>query len=165
MSKIEAGGQLQIEEQPFSLRKLASGVVQLLQPRAQERGLALAADLAEDIPDWLQGDAGRLRQVLMNLAGNGLKFTDRGGVKIRVRRLGAEVPRVRLRFEVQDTGAGISAADSARLFQAFTQVDSSATRRRAGTGLGLAISKRIVELMGGGHGPGERPRPELAVLV
>ena len=149
MSKIEAGGQLQIEEQPFSLRKLASGVVQLLQPRAQERGLALVADLAEEIPDWLLGDAGRLRQVLMNLAGNGLKFTDRGGVKIRVRLLGAEALRVRLRFEVQDTGAGISAADSARLFQAFTQVDSSAARRRAGTGLGLAISKRIVELMGG----------------
>ena len=165
LSKIEAGGQLQIEEQPFSLRKLAGGVVQLLQPRAQERGLSLAADLAEDIPDWLQGDAGRLRQVLMNLAGNGLKFTDRGGVKIRVRLLGVvgrvpspgAAPRVRLRFEVQDTGAGISAADSARLFQAFTQVDSSATRRRAGTGLGLAISKRIVELMGGCMGLESEP--------
>jgi len=152
LSKIEAGGQLQIEEQPFSLRKLASGVVQLLQPRAQERGLALVADLAEEIPDWLLGDAGRLRQVLMNLAGNGLKFTDRGGVKIRVRLLGAEALRVRLRFEVQDMGAGISAADDARLFQAFTLVDSSPSRRRGGTGLGLAISRRIVELMGGRMG-------------
>jgi len=149
LSKIEAGGQLQIEEQPLSLRKLADGVVQLLQPRAQERGLALAVDLAEDIPDWLQGDAGRLRQVLMNLAGNGLKFTDRGGVTIRVRWLKSAEPRVRLRFEVQDTGVGISAADSARLFQPFTQVDSSPSRRRGGTGLGLAISKRIVEQMGG----------------
>jgi CheY-like chemotaxis protein len=196
LSKIEAGGQLQIEAQPLSLRKLVGGVVQLLQPRAEERGLALAADLAEDIPDWLQGDAGRLRQVLMNLAGNGLKFTDRGGMTIRVRRLGTEASRagrpgglqlqgegapersgdslsppcqdpaagdrrspprsaereaarVRLRFEVQDTGIGISAADSARLFQPFIQADSGAARRRGGTGLGLVISQRIVELMDG----------------
>ena len=93
----------------------------------------------------------------MNLAGNGLKFTDRGGVTIRVRLLGVvgrvpspgAAPRVRLRFEVQDTGAGISAADSARLFQPFVQVDSGASRRRGGTGLGLAISRLIVELMGG----------------
>ena len=148
-SKIEAGSQLQIEEQPLNLRKLAGGVVQLLGPRAAERGLTLAADLAADIPDWLKGDAGRLRQVLINLAGNGLKFTDQGGVNIRVRRLGTEAPRVRLRFEVQDTGIGISAEDGARLFQPFVQADGGAAGRRGGTGLGLAISKRIVELMGG----------------
>ena len=159
LSKIEAGGQLQIEAQPLSLRKLTGGVVQLLQPRAQERGLALTADLAADIPHWLKGDAGRLRQVLMNLAGNGLKFTDHGGVKISVRLCGSEASSatpnpqpVRLRFEVQDTGIGISAEDGARLFQPFTQVDSSPTRRRGGTGLGLAISRRIVELMGGRMG-------------
>jgi two-component system, sensor histidine kinase and response regulator len=152
LSKIEAGGPLDIDEQPLSLRNLVDGVVRLLQTRAGGHGLSLASDLAGDIPPWLKGDTGRLRQVLMNLAGNGLKFTDRGGVTIRVRRLGAEAPRVWLRFEVQDTGVGISAADSARLFQAFTQVDSSATRRRGGTGLGLAISKRIVELMGGRMG-------------
>ena len=152
LSKIEAGGQLQMDEKPFSLPALAGGLMQLLQPRAAERGLALAADLAGDIPDWLKGDAGRLRQVLMNLAGNGLKFTDRGGVNIRVRRLGTEAARVRLRFEVQDTGIGISAGDCARLFQPFTQADNSASRRRGGTGLGLVISRRIVELMGGRMG-------------
>ncbi|MEI8043971.1 MAG: PAS domain S-box protein, partial [Verrucomicrobiota bacterium] len=79
LSKIEAGGQLPMDEQPLSLRKLAGDLVRLLEPRAQERGLALAADVAEDIPDWIKGDEGHLRQVLMNLAGNGLKFTDRGG--------------------------------------------------------------------------------------
>jgi CheY-like chemotaxis protein len=149
LSKIEAGGQLEIDEQPLSLHKLVDGVDRLLQARAGDRGLSLATDLAGDIPPWLKGDAGRLRQVLMNLASNGLKFTDRGGVTIRVRLLGTEAPRVRLRFEVQDTGIGISAADSARLFQPFIQVDSGASRRRGGTGLGLVISKRIVELMGG----------------
>ena len=160
-SKIEAGGQFQIEEQPLHLRKLAGGVVQLLQPRAAERGLALTAELAAEIPDWLKGDAGRLRQVLINLAGNGLKFTDRGGVSIRVRPLDTEdssatpTPhhaQVRLRFEVQDTGIGLSAEDAARLFQPFVQADGGAARRRGGTGLGLAISKRIVELMGGRMG-------------
>jgi PAS domain S-box-containing protein len=152
LSKIEAGGQFPIEEQPLSLRKLAGDLVRLLESRAQERGLALAADVAEDIPEWIKGDAGRLRQVLMNLAGNGLKFTDRGGVTIRVRRLGMEAARVRLRFEVQDTGIGLSPEDRVRLFQPFVQADSAAAQRRGGTGLGLAISKRIVELMGGRMG-------------
>ena len=152
ISKIEAGEQLPMDEQPLSLRKLAGDLVQLLQPRAQERGLALAADVAEDIPEWIKGDAGRLRQVLMNLAGNGLKFTDRGGVTIRVRRIRVEAARIGLRFEVRDTGIGLSPEDSARLFQPFIQADSSASRRRGGTGLGLAISKRIVELMGGRMG-------------
>ena len=149
LSKIEAGGQFPIDAQPLNLHKLAGGVVQMLQSRAEERGLALAADVAADIPAWVRGDAVRLRQVLINLAGNGLKFTERGGVTIRLRRLESEDPRVRLRFEVQDTGIGISAEDGARLFQPFIQVDSSASRRRGGTGLGLVISKRIVELMDG----------------
>ena len=149
LSKIEAGGQFPIDAQPLNLHKLAGGVVQMLQSRAEERGLALAADVAADIPAWVRGDAVRLRQVLINLAGNGLKFTERGGVTIRLRRLESEDPWVRLRFEVQDTGIGISAEDGARLFQPFIQVDSSASRRRGGTGLGLVISKRIVELMDG----------------
>ncbi|MCX6892099.1 MAG: ATP-binding protein, partial [Verrucomicrobia bacterium] len=135
LSKIEAGGQLPMDERPMSLRKLAGDLVRLLEPRAQERGLALAADLAEVIPDWIKGDSGRLRQVLLNLAGNGLKFTDRGGVTIRVSCLGTEGGRVRLRFEVRDTGIGLSPEDSARLFQPFIQADSSASRRRGGTGL------------------------------
>ena len=152
ISKIEAGGEFPLEEQPLSLRNLTGDLMRLLQPRAGDRGLTLGTDLAEDIPDWVKGDAGRLRQVLMNLAGNGLKFTDRGGVAIRVRSLGVEESCVGLRFEVRDTGIGISAEDVARLFQPFSQADSSASRQRGGTGLGLAISKRIVELMGGSMG-------------
>ena len=148
-SKIEAGEHFQIEEEVFSLHELVEAVGQLLQPRAAARGIALTIEVAADIPDFLQSDGGRLRQVLVNLVGNGLKFTDHGAVTIRVRRVQAEVGRVRLRFEVQDTGIGIGVDDLARLFQPFIQADSSASRRRGGTGLGLAISKRIVELMGG----------------
>jgi PAS domain S-box-containing protein len=151
-SKIEAGDHFQLDEEAFNLRKLVSGLVQLLQPRAEARGLVLAAELAAGIPDYLQGDDGRLRQVLMNLAGNAIKFTDQGGVQVRVQCLGSEERRVRLRFEVADTGIGISAEQTTRLFQPFTQADSGASRRRGGTGLGLAISKRIVELMGGSIG-------------
>ena len=151
-SKIEAGESFQLEAVDFRLPELVHGVLQLLQPRAQARGLALTVELADGLPDTVRGDDGRLRQVLMNLVGNGLKFTDRGGVKIRARCLNAQESRVRLRFEVADTGIGISAEDSARLFQPFTQANGSASGGRGGTGLGLAISKRIVELMGGGIG-------------
>ena len=154
-SKIEAGDHFQLEAEVFSLRKLVGGLVQLLQPRAEARGLALAVELAEGIPDYLRGDDGRLRQVLMNLVGNAIKFTDQGGVKVRVQVRpphSEEAGRVGLRFEVADTGIGISAEERVRLFQPFTQADSSASRRRGGTGLGLAISKRIVELMGGSLG-------------
>jgi CheY-like chemotaxis protein/nitrogen-specific signal transduction histidine kinase len=149
LSKIEAGGYFPLDKRPLSLHELTDGVVRLLQPRAQERGLTLAVDPGEGIPDWRLGDAGRLRQVLMNLVGNGLKFIDRGGVKIRVRLIGSEAPQTSLRFEVQDTGIGLSAEDCARLFQPFSQANGTASARRGGTGLGLAISKRIVELMGG----------------
>ena len=148
-SKIEAREHLQLEEEVFSLNELVSGVVQLLQPRAETSGIGLTAELADGIPDNLKSDDGRLRQVLVNLVGNGIKFTDQGGVRIRVLHLHSEESRMRLRFEVEDTGIGISAEDIARLFTPFTQADSSASRRRGGTGLGLAISKRIVELMGG----------------
>ena len=148
-SKIEAGGDFLLDEQIFSLRHLTDGLMRLLQPQAGERGLTLVADLAEDLPECVRGDAHRLRQVLMNLLGNGLKFTDRGGVTLRMRSLGLQGTRARLRVEVQDTGIGISAEDAARLFQPFTQADSSASRLRGGTGLGLAISKRIIDLMGG----------------
>ena len=151
-SKIEAGDHFQLELEVFSLRELVDGVVRLLKPRADERRIALAAELAADIPDCLKSDNGRLRQVVMNLVGNAIKFTDQGGVKVRVQCPQSQARQVRLRFEVADTGIGISAEDAARLFEPFTQADSGASRRRGGTGLGLAISKRIVELMGGRMG-------------
>ena len=156
-SKIEAGEHFQVEETVFSLPGLVTGVVQLLMPRAQARQLSLTAELAVGLPGTLKSDDGRLRQVLINLAGNAIKFTDRGGVQVRVRCLSSEERRARLRFEVQDTGIGISAEDGARLFQPFTQADSRDSRLRGGTGLGLAISKGIVERMGGCMGMDSTP--------
>jgi signal transduction histidine kinase/HPt (histidine-containing phosphotransfer) domain-containing protein/ActR/RegA family two-component response regulator len=148
-SKIEAGESFKLEEEVFSLRQLVDGVVHLLHPRAEAQGIALNALVAADVPDLLRSDDGRLRQVLVNLVGNGVKFTDHGSVTIRLSCTDPAGERVRLRFEVADTGIGIAPADAARLFRPFTQADSSATRRRGGTGLGLAISKRIVERLGG----------------
>jgi len=147
-SKIEAG-QLRLELTHFELRPLVAGVLELLQTRAQEKGLALTMDIAADVPIGLRSDDGRLRQVLLNLTGNSLKFTKHGGVRVRVRVLGKPEARVRLRFEIEDSGIGISAADQAALFQPFTQVNMAETRKQGGTGLGLAISRRIVELLGG----------------
>ena len=156
-SKVETGGQFQLEEEVFSLHRLVDDVVLLLRPRAEASGIALTAEVNPGIPDTLESDDGRLRQVLVNLVGNAIKFTDQGGVAVRVQGRRAEADRVHLRFEVQDTGIGMTPANIARLFQPFTQVDSSASRRRGGTGLGLAISKHIVELMGGRIGVESTP--------
>ena len=147
-SKIEAG-QMCLELEACALRPLVAEVLQLLQVRAQAKGLTLAADLAETVPAAVLTDAGRLRQLLINLVGNGIKFTERGGIIIRVQGLPAEGPQARLRFEVEDSGIGISAADQAQLFQPFIQVNRTQTRKQVGTGLGLAISSRIATLFGG----------------
>ncbi len=148
-SKIESGEQLQFEDEDFSLRELVGGVVQLLRPRAGSGGIQIEATVAAEVPDKLRSDDGRLRQVLVNLVGNAIKFTDRGSVNIKVLYLAEAADTVHLRFEVQDTGIGIRPEDQARLFQPFTQADSSASRRRGGTGLGLVICRRIVEMLGG----------------
>ena len=162
LSRIESGEHLQIEEELFSLRELVAGVAQMLRPRALASNISLTTQVSPDVPDWLSSDDGRLRQVLVNLAGNAIKFTEQGSVTVRVRCLQQDEQSVRLRFEVQDTGIGIRPEDQPRLFQPFVQTDSSSSRRRAGTGLGLAISKRIVELMGGSIGlesaPGQGSR-------
>ena len=147
-SKLEAG-RLELADEAFDPAKLVDGVVTLLRPRAQEKGLALETRLASDLARGLRGDAGRLRQVLLNLVGNAIKFTEAGFVRIEVEgRLGSDgvVP---LRFAVSDSGIGIPEQAQALLFREFMQVDPSATRRFGGTGLGLAISRRIVEAMGG----------------
>ena len=148
-SKIEAGEELALHPESFSLRNLAEGVMKLLQPRVQSRGISLVLEVDSAVPDGLQGDAGRLRQILVNLVGNGVKFTTQGSVYLRICPAQGLASAVGLRFEILDTGIGIEPADIGRLFQPFSQVDSSASRRRGGTGLGLAISKRIVEMMGG----------------
>ena len=147
-SKIEAG-QLPLEMETVRLQPILDGVVALFGTRARERGLTLTADVSPEVPAVLHTDDGRLRQVLVNLVGNAIKFTVRGGVQVRVRRLAAASPRVRLRFEVEDSGAGIAVADQERLFQPFTQFGTGPERKRGGTGLGLAISRRLVELLGG----------------
>ena len=143
-SKIEAG-RLDLESIPFDLAGVVSDVVELLAPRAQAKGIEIAADLDDDLPQRVVGDAARLRQVLLNLASNAVKFTEEGGVAVRVER--ADIARVR--FTVKDTGPGVGADAHERIFREFEQGDSTLARHHGGTGLGLAIAGRIVERMGG----------------
>ena len=144
-SKIEAG-RLDLVAEPFALSALVEEAVELLGPRAQAKGLEICCYVDERLPAHVVGDAARLRQVLFNLAGNAIKFTEHGGVSILVE------PAARpdaVAISVRDSGIGISAEDRSRIFLEFEQVDSGAARKFAGTGLGLTISKRIVESMGG----------------
>jgi CheY-like chemotaxis protein/HPt (histidine-containing phosphotransfer) domain-containing protein len=155
-SKLEAG-RLEIESVDFDLRHLLEAVVALLGSKAGEKGIYLDGQVADDIPRWLRGDPTRLRQVLLNLTGNSIKFTEKGGVLIRVDRREPHDGNVDLHFAVVDTGIGISEEARAKLFGSFSQADSSITRRFGGTGLGLAISKQIVTLIGGTIGVDSEP--------
>jgi signal transduction histidine kinase/CheY-like chemotaxis protein len=147
-SKIEAG-RLEVERTPFSLSRELACMARMFAPQAAQRDLDLDVELAGDAPDLLLGDALRLRQVLANLIGNALKFTPAGQIRVTARRQAADDDRVRVLFEVVDTGIGISADKQARIFEAFQQADITSTRRFGGTGLGLTISSRLVELLGG----------------
>jgi PAS domain S-box-containing protein len=149
-SKIEAK-RMELEVTGFDLRATVEEVADMLALKAFEKGLQFNCLLPEGIPVRLRGDAGRLRQVLVNLTGNAIKFTEHGEVSVDVKRLdaGEDEGHCLLRFEVQDTGIGIDAERQVQLFQSFYQVDATTTRRFGGTGLGLAISKQLVELMGG----------------
>lgn len=150
LSKIEAG-KLEIEQIDFSLERLLRTVGDLVSERAAAKQLELVVDVQPDVPDSLRGDPLRIRQVLINFTTNAVKFTERGEIVIRVARCAGEhaESRVRLHFEVRDTGIGIDADAIPRLFRSFEQADSSTTRRYGGSGLGLAISHRLVTLMGG----------------
>jgi signal transduction histidine kinase/DNA-binding response OmpR family regulator len=148
ISKLEAG-KVEIEEVDFSLVNLVEDAVELMAPRAQEKGLELAAWLDQGARDMFQGDANRLRQVLLNLLSNAVKFTEHGHVAVEVRTLAAAEGSRKLRLQVTDTGIGLSEDAKARLFQKFEQADGSITRRYGGTGLGLSICRQLVELMGG----------------
>jgi two-component system, sensor histidine kinase and response regulator len=147
-SKIEAR-RLDLEHTDFELRETAGDAVKLLALRASEKGIELAVHIAPDVPERLTGDPGRLRQVLLNVLGNAIKFTAEGEVVLDVAVESTGVDRVTLHFAVADTGIGIPAEKQQQIFQAFTQADASTTRRFGGTGLGLAIASRLVELMGG----------------
>mgnify|MGYP003460724028 FL=1 len=147
-SKLEAS-KLQLESTTFNLRESLESVIQLLERPAQSKGLRLSLQIDPSVRLPVRGDPVRLRQVLSNLISNAVKFTERGSISLSVRKVGDTSAQHQLRFEVRDTGIGISMAAQERLFQAFSQADASTTRLYGGTGLGLAISKRIIDLMGG----------------
>ncbi len=150
-SKIEAG-HLDLDNSPFALREMIAEVVTMLSPQAFGKGLKLTLDAEPDLPAIVVGDPVRLRQVVTNLVGNAVKFTDEGQVRINVAVLTRSATTVTIRCTVTDSGIGIADHDIPRLFQDFTQVDLSNTRRFSGTGLGLAISDRLIRLMGGDIG-------------
>ncbi|GLW31871.1 ATP-binding protein [Actinoplanes regularis] len=148
-SKIEAG-ELSLDEQPFDLPACLQQVMSLVTLTAEAKGLHLSTHLAPDCPKVLAGDAGRIRQILLNLLGNAVKFTDHGAITVNVSASAVSSGQVALQISVRDTGIGIPADRMDRLFHPFFQVDASIARRYAGTGLGLAISQRLAEAMGGG---------------
>ncbi len=147
-SKIEAG-KLVLAATPMSLHSVLASATALFRAHTESRGLTITLQLGEDVPDGVVGDAPRLKQVLLNLLGNGVKFTEKGGVTLRVSSQPAGENAARVRFEIEDTGIGIPAPALEEVFQPFHQVDSTRSRLRGGTGLGLAISQRIIESMGG----------------
>ena len=147
-SKLEAG-RVQLEELTFDLPGMMSNTIEMIQQQATTKGLRLTLTQTDNLPRVVIGDPGRLRQVLLNLLGNAIKFTERGSISVHAATLPAPPSEVRLSFTITDTGIGIPADKIGQLFSKFTQVDSSISRQFGGTGLGLAISRRIVEQMGG----------------
>ncbi|PSB43282.1 hybrid sensor histidine kinase/response regulator, partial [Chamaesiphon polymorphus] len=147
-SKIEAG-ELHLEEINFSLTDSVEQTIEVLANNAYSKGIELSCRIEPSIPNNLQGDPTRLGQILTNLIGNAIKFTDRGGVSIDISAIATTTRQTTLYFQVQDTGIGIDLDSQDKIFQSFSQADSSTTRQYGGTGLGLAISKRLIEMMGG----------------
>jgi signal transduction histidine kinase/DNA-binding response OmpR family regulator len=147
-SKVEAG-KMELEALDFNLREAVEEVMELLAESAHRKGLELLMEIAPDTPLMVCGDPGRLRQILTNLVGNALKFTEHGEVFVRLGVMAQDDHEVSLQFEVRDTGIGMTDEACTRIFESFTQADGSTTRHYGGTGLGLAISRRLVEMMGG----------------
>ncbi|MDI3326472.1 PAS domain-containing protein [Pontibacterium granulatum] len=147
-SKIEAG-KLELEEIEFNLRDTLGDTLQALAVRASEKGLELVGHIPPEVPDALVGDPGRLRQIIVNLVGNAIKFTEQGEILVEVRTQAVTAEEVSLLFSVSDTGIGIPPEQQKHIFDSFSQVDSSISRRFGGTGLGLAISTQLVDMMGG----------------
>lgn len=162
LSKLEAG-RVEYESAPFQLRRTVEAVTALMDSPARKKGLTLALDISPQLPEWVIGDAARLRQILLNLIGNAVKFTETGGLVVRAEamkdpREGTDAQgRIEVEFAVTDTGIGIAEAQRARIFQAFSQADASISRRFGGTGLGLVICKKMVEGLGGTIGVDSTP--------
>src|SRR5581483_2665594 len=152
-----AAGRVALANVEFGFPEVVRTVVELLSPKAAEKGLKLETAIDPSATPALLGDPTRLRQVLMTLVGNAIKFTESGGVTIAAHRLGTGEDRALIRIEVSDTGIGIAEEAQQRLFANFSQADETITRRFGGTGLGLSISKQLVELMGGSIGVESRP--------
>jgi PAS domain S-box-containing protein len=155
ISKIEAG-KVELEHHDFNVASVLDHVTSILRESANDKGLSIDAK-THSVPTWLRGDMVRLRQALLNLAGNAIKFTDQGGIKLRALLLEDSGEDLLVRFEVEDSGVGIAPDRLERLFQAFEQADLSTTRQYGGTGLGLAITRRLAELMGGDAGAESTP--------
>ncbi len=147
-SKIEAG-KMEIRKIPFDLRETVSGAVEMFAEHARQNGLRLVCMIEPSVPEHLEGDPGRLRQVIVNLVGNAVKFTKKGGIAVHVTGSVGEGDYATIGVEVRDTGIGIESASIDRIFDCFSQADGSTTRQYGGTGLGLAISRQLVEMMGG----------------
>jgi signal transduction histidine kinase/CheY-like chemotaxis protein len=148
LSKVESGN-LELESENFNLFDVAGSVIELVQVKGREKGIAVTHEIAPGTPCYLRGDALRLRQILLNLLGNSLKFTHRGSVRLKIEPDPDVVEQVTLRFTIRDTGIGIAKDQLHKVFQSFTQADSSTARMYGGTGLGLAITKQLVEAMSG----------------
>jgi signal transduction histidine kinase/FixJ family two-component response regulator len=147
-SKIEAG-RMELEEAPFQLRSVIEGTCETLSVQAERKGLVLSTSIAPGTPDFVSGDSIRVRQILFNLIGNAIKFTEAGQIRVTVRTLSRGRGRVRLALSVADSGIGMTDEQRRRVFQPFSQADNSTTRRYGGTGLGLSIVRRLANLMGG----------------
>jgi PAS domain S-box-containing protein len=151
LSKIEAH-KVELEISRFDLKNEIADIIKLLSLQAREKGLELTCSIAPDVPTALKGDAGRLRQIIINLVGNAIKFTHAGSVELQIRKDAENADTATIRFIVRDSGIGIAADKQRLIFEPFTQADSSTIRKYGGTGLGLTISKRFAELMGGHTG-------------
>ncbi len=156
LSKLDAHA-VEVESAPFDLHQLLNGAVQIVEPRAEAKSIAIEVDLLPDLPRYISSDAGRIRQILLNLLSNAVKFTDQGGVVLRAAGAAGDDGALTLRFDVTDTGIGITEEQLARLFKSFSQGDASISRRYGGTGLGLAISRKLAERLGGTIGVASAP--------
>ncbi len=156
ISKIDAGKAV-LEACDFDLRAALAEVVSLMTPQARQKGLDLSLSYPSELPDWFRADPGKIRQIALNFIGNALKFTSTGSVSVMVNSVDVSPGQVNVRVAVRDTGIGLSIEQQTRLFEKFSQADSSTTRKYGGTGLGLAICKRLAEMMGGAVGVSSAP--------